>query len=225
MDKKNNADRVGGVSETVKKPSTELDEWLYGKEPPNWYEIPPPTPDEMLDDFFRVFYEVRPAKGDRVAYIVALQIISIFLLSSGIINRECSSWLSRLCPALEDLDAGVVWPVFQPAQIKHRKRSPSYIQYRRACIAAGVKALIRSGVARLDAAKQAIREVKSIAGTSPETVLSWMDEFGKKRGANSRGASDYKAIKLLDLSKCRSRAEFRRAAAHCFWNANRPIVY
>jgi len=225
MNKKNNANLTGGVSETVKRPSTELDEWLYGKGPPNWYEIPPPTPDELLDVLFRAFYEVRPAKGDRVAYIVALQIISALLLSSGTINRECGSWLARLSEALEELDAGVVWPVLQPAQIKHRKPSPSYIQYRRACIAAGVKALIRSGVLRMDAAKRAIREAKSIAGTSPETVLSWMDEFGKKRGANRTGASYYKIINLVDLSKCRDQAEFRRAAAHCFRNANRPLVY
>jgi len=171
MDKKTNAHLVGRASETIKRPSTELDEWLYGEGPPNWYEIPPPTPDELLDDFFRAFYEVRPAKGDRVAYIVALRILSVFLLSSGIINCECGSWLSRLSAALEELDAGVVWPVLQPAQIMHRKPSPSYIQYRRACIAAGVKALIRSGVARMDAAKRAIREVKSIAGTSPQNCF------------------------------------------------------
>src|SRR5262245_48579258 len=172
MNKKNNANLTGGVSETVKRPSTELDEWLYGKGPPNWYEIPPPTPDELLDALYRAFYEVRPAKGDRVAYTVALWMISLLLLSLGIVNRECGAWLVSLSGALEELDAGVVWPVLKPAQINHRKPSPSYVQYQRACIAVGVKALIRSGVARIDAAKRAIREVKSIAGTSPKTVLS-----------------------------------------------------
>jgi hypothetical protein len=221
MDKKTNAHRVVGASGGVKRASTD------GKGPPNWYEIPPPTPDEMLDDLYRVFYEARPAKGDRAAYIEALHIISILLMYPGIgvIDRHCGSWLMRLAGALEELDAGIVWPVLQPAPISHRKPLPGYVHYRRACVAVGIKALIRAGVSRMAAAEQAIREVKSIAGTSPKTVLSWMDEFGKKRGANRPGASDYKAINLVDLSKCRSRAQFKHAAAHCFWNANRPLVY
>jgi hypothetical protein len=224
MSKKTKPD---GASETAERPSTELDvdEFLYGSEgAPRWYEISPPTPDELQDYLLRIFKEVRPAKGDRVAYIHALRIISVLLMSPDLISRECGSWLFRLAEALEDLDAGIVWPFLQPARISHRKPSASYLHYRRACVAAGVKALIRSGVARMDAARQAIRKVKSIAGTSPKTILSWMDEFGKKRAADGPGATAWTMIGD-DLAKCRTPAEFKHAAEWCFWNANRPIVH
>jgi hypothetical protein len=232
---------------TTDKKREKPDTITEGGEGPHFWEIPPPTPGELLDELSRAFNEIRPVEGDRAAYIHALWFISALLMYpgysedgvrrktgygktarpvwAGMISRECGSWLMRLAAALEELDAGIVWPTLQPAPISHRKPSPSYIRYRRACVAAGVKALIRSGVARMDAAKRAIREVKSIAGTSPETVLSWMDEFGKKRRANTPGASLYKTINLVDLSKCRGRVEHRRAAAQCFWNANRPLVY
>jgi hypothetical protein len=215
-------------------------------EGPHWWEIPPPTPGELLDWLSRAFSEVRPAEGDRAAYIHALRLISALLMFpgysgdsvrgetgrgkaarpvwDGMISRECGSWLMRLAAALEELDAGIVWPALQPAPISHRKPSASYVQYRRACVAAGVKALIRSGVARMDAAKQAIREVKSIAGTSPRTVLSWMDEFGKKRGADRPGADRYEMVSS-DMAKCRTPAEFKRAAEWFFWNADRRLVH
>jgi hypothetical protein len=145
--------------------------------------------------------------------------------SSGMmISPECASWLASLAAALEQLDAGIVWPVLQPTPICERKPSASYVQYRRAWVAAGVKALIRSGVTRMDAAKQAIREVKSLAGTSPKTVLSRMDEFGKKRGAKTPGAN-YWATASRDAAQCRTPTEFKRAAAWCFFNANRQIEH
>jgi hypothetical protein len=176
--------------------------------------------DELLAELLRVYKEVRPTEGDRAAYIQALMMINGCLLE----GTEEGMWFLELADALSELEAGIVWPVLQPAKINHRKVPALYIRYRRACVAVGVKALIRSGMSRENAAKEALLKVKTIRGTDHKTVLSWMDEFGKKRNATKPRAeyyTEYDIVSDSGVAECRDPALLRRKAERYFRLADR----
>jgi hypothetical protein len=171
--------------------------------------------DTPLEALTFIYDKIKPTEGDRAACISVLYVLSHAAVDAG--KVECACWLREMGDALDDLNNGVVWPVLQPAKRKPLK--PSYVYTRRAYVAAGVKALIKSGMSRKDAAEQAIRKVKIIRGTSIQTVLSWMDEFGKVRGMGNPGWFEF--IRN-GASKRQDRAALARHATVCFGRANRP---
>src|SRR5262249_1674060 len=87
--------------------------------------------------------------------------------------KELSSQLA----ALET--TGHRGPALQSTESPGKMLSPLE-RRRRLYVAAGVKALIRSGIGREDAAKEAKRKVNAIKDEPVSSILSWMDEVGKK---------------------------------------------
>ena len=140
--------------------------------------------EELCDLLLKAHSQVRPKKGDRYAYVVALKSIASFLRAAK--HQGCADWIERLAAQLQDAEiTGHVGPDLRPA--KKPGNIPRLLDQRlRQFVAAGVKLLIECGIPRKEAAKQAIKKVDAIRKLPTTTILSWMDELGKKR---HRGAS------------------------------------
>jgi len=106
-------------------------------------------------------------------------------------DKRLASALEELCPrlielasALSDLDAGIVAPLFKPGD-KPGDRVKGFTSgewRRRAFVALGVRALVKSRVARKTAAKIAERAMSPsralfAKGATAQSILSWYDDF------------------------------------------------
>jgi hypothetical protein len=181
--------------------------------------------EELYELLLKAHNQVRPEKGNRYAYVVALKSVGYFLRAGK--HKDCAEWIEGLATQLQDVEkTGHVGPDLR--RTKKPGNTPRLLdQGLRQFVAAGVKFLIEDGVSRKEAARQAIKKVDAIRDKPPTTILSWMDELGKKR---HRGASllqylvkpflgnradeiaDKEGITLSDYLK--SQAEF------CFQRAN-----
>jgi len=171
---------------------------------------------ELCDLLLKAHSQVRPEKGDRYAYVVALKSIASFLRAAE--HKDCAEWIERLATQLQDAEiTGHVGPDLSPA--KKPGNTPRLLdQQLRQFVAAGVKLLIESGAPRKEAAKQAIKKVDAIRELPTTTILSWMDELGKKR---HRGASLLPYLVKPFLEKPddypKSEAEYRQSQAEIYF--------
>jgi len=140
--------------------------------------------EELYELVLKAHNQVRPKKGNQYAYVVALKSVANFLRAGT--HKNCAEWIEGLATQLQDAEiTGHVGPDLRPA--KKPGNTPRLLDQRlRQFVAAGVKLLVESGTSRKEAAKQAIKKVDAIKDKRPTTILSWMDELGKKR---HRGAS------------------------------------
>jgi hypothetical protein len=133
---------------------------------------------ELRDGLLQAYTQVRTAKGDKYAYAVALDRLALFLRQLE--HTDCAGWIKELSSQLAALEIiGHRGPVLQSTKNPGKTLSPLERRHR-LYVAAGVKALIRSGIGREDAAKQARRKVDAIKDEPVKRILSWMDELGKK---------------------------------------------
>jgi hypothetical protein len=190
--------------------------------------------DNVWDALTIVHNEIRPINGERTAYVQALRIIGLCATERG--HIEAGRWLLDLAEALEELENGVEWPVLRRSKVGHRHPYPVYIQNGQAFVALGVEALVRSGVAPKAAAKEALRQIKTIPrDTESATILGWRSELKKKRKANKRGAKTFRLHaqeledkeffetfypRLADLDEVR---RLKVMAAHYFRQAGRLL--
>jgi hypothetical protein len=140
--------------------------------------------EELYELLLKAHKQIRPKKGNRYAYVMALKSVGYFLRTGK--HKECAEWIEGLATQLQDAEiTGHVG-----ADLRRTKKSgntPRLLdQQLRQFVAAGVKFLIEDGASRKKAAKQAIKKVDAIRELPTTTILSWMDELGKKR---HRGAS------------------------------------
>jgi hypothetical protein len=144
---------------------------------------------ELRDGLLQAYTQVRTAKGDKYAYAVALDRLALFLRQLK--HKDCAEWIKELSSQLAALEiTGHRGPALQSSKNPGKTLSPLERQ-RRLYVAAGVKALIRSGIGREDAAKQGKRKVDAIKDEPVKSILSWMDELGKK---NALGAPIFQAV-------------------------------
>jgi hypothetical protein len=148
--------------------------------------------EELRDGLLKAYSQVRPAKGDKYAYAVALDRIALFLRRLKHKDCDhCAGWIKELSSQLAALEiTGHRGPALKSTKNPGKTLSPLERQ-RRLYVAAGVKALIRSGIGREDAAKQGKRKVDAIKDEPVKSILSWMDELGKK---NALGAPIFQAM-------------------------------
>jgi hypothetical protein len=162
--------------------------------------------EELYELLLKAHNHVRPKKGNRYAYVVALKSVAYFLRAGK--HKDCAEWIERLATQLQDAEiTGHVGPDLSPA--KKPGNMPRVLdQQLRQFVAAGVKLLIDSGVLRKEAAKQASKKVDAIRDNPPTTILSWMDELGKKR---HRGPSLLPYLVKPFSGTWRARGRSRRA--------------
>jgi hypothetical protein len=144
---------------------------------------------ELRDGLLQAYTQVRAAKGDKYAYAVALDRLALFLRQLE--HMDCAGWIKELSSQLAALEiTGHRGPALKPTKNPGKTLSPLE-RKRRLYVAAGVKALIRSGIGREDAARQARRKVDAIKDEPVNRILSWMDELGKK---NASGAPIFQGM-------------------------------
>ena len=161
------------------------------------------------------FDEIGP-QNERRGYVAALGGISEYLISAGVDYRHACK-LVDLASALSDLDDGIVRPLLRPAHVNNRRLTPSNIWRRRALVALGIEALLKSGLSRDEAAGEAERNVKTICHlvahrtkpTKPsKAALSWNDELGKGRIKSFDAVHLYKhGARLIGKAMARSAHE------------------
>jgi hypothetical protein len=121
-------------------------------------------------------------------YIHALKAISTFF--DQVEARSYGVHFYRLALALDDLSHGAVDPLLRPVDTGGtKKHNASWAWCARAHISVGIFALLKAGLTRATAAKNAARKfpkIKELAGlnsknpSSTETkVLNWFDDFSK----------------------------------------------
>src|SRR5262245_53578680 len=128
--------------------------------------------EELCDLLLKAHSQVRPKKGDRYAYVVALKSIASFLRAAK--HQGCAEWIERLAAQLQDAEitGHVGADLRRTKEPGNTPRLPD--QQLRQFVAAGVKFLIEDGVPREEAAKQAIKKVDAIRNKRTTTILSWM---------------------------------------------------
>ena len=166
---------------------------------------------DLVRSLAQAFDEIGPTQSQRDGYIVSLFAVTDFLLANGV-DAEHVYKFAELASALSDLDVGTVVPLLQPAFVANRKSAPSYLWRRRAFVALGVKTLTTSGLSRDEAVRRATASVKTIGELSGSTeprkaVLSWNDEFSKKRIKN------FEAARVFGVG-CRVIGQALAASAH-----------
>jgi hypothetical protein len=148
--------------------------------------------EELRDGLLKAYSQVRPTKGDKYAYGVALDRLALFLRQLAARAQEagdlqfhkdcagCAGWVKDLSSQLLTLEVtGHTGPALQSTKNPGTTLWPSERQLR-LYVTVGVKALIQRGVTRKNAAKQAKSKVSAIKDKPVNRILSWMDEFGKK---------------------------------------------
>jgi hypothetical protein len=165
---------------------------------------------DLYDLLLKAHNQDRPKKGNRYAYVVALKSVASFLRAAK--HKDCAEWIEELATQLQDVEiTGHVGADLKPA--KKPGNTPRLLDQRlRQFVAAGVKLLIETGVPRKEAAKLAIEKVAAIKKKSPTTILSWMDELGKKR---HQGASLLPFLVKPFLGKD---SDYRKSQAEIYFN-------
>jgi len=171
---------------------------------------------ELCDLLLKAHSQVRPKRGNRYAYVVALKSLASFLRTAQ--HKDCAVWIEGLAMQLQDAEiTGHVGSDLRPT--KKPGNTPRLLdQQLRQFVAAGVKLLIESGVSRKEAAKQAVKKVVAIRELPTTTILSWMDERGKRR---HRGASllPYLVKPFLEKPEgySKSEADYRRSQSEIYF--------
>ena len=109
-------------------------------------------------------------KYERARYAFAFKTISTFLKGIGIVSYKKRFY--RLALAFDDLNRGIVDPLFEPIKTGGtKKHNVSWFWCARANVAVGILALLKAGDTRKDAAPR-----RSPAGSPQTTRRQWMPE-------------------------------------------------
>jgi hypothetical protein len=142
---------------------------------------------------FRKAYLDRAEIGERAAYIEAIRALGgvLLFLEEPLSLSDADPaylWFMNMTTNLEDLDAGVVPPVFRcPVGSK----GLSTVEWmRRVWVVTAIEQLHATGMKRRAAARRAILAYK-LHGASEKEVLSWCAEFRKGRVKNREAALVY----------------------------------
>jgi hypothetical protein len=144
-------------------------------------------------------------KNERERYISILVALSKFVRKVGG-TLEQSRHIARLAQLLDDLDHGTVGPALEPTRFgKGRTGDSSLVWEARGCVAVGLEALIRLGKSRQDAARSALQDFPGISRlmtakskNSVAGMLSWHDEFLRRKAGRGRSKNSYLA-NILDI--------------------------
>jgi hypothetical protein len=172
-------------------------------------------------------------KNERQRYIYILVALSKFVRKVGG-TLEQSRHICELAQLLDDLDRGIVGSALEPTRFgKGRTGDSSLVWEARGRVAMGLEALIRLGKSRQDAAKSALHDFPGIrrlmtakSKNSVAGMLSWHDEFLRRKAGKGRSKNSYLAntfdIGAEFLEQCvRSPVLLRRFAQIHFARASR----
>jgi len=142
-------------------------------------------------DEFREAYLKRSETGVRAAYIEAIRaLLGVLLYLEEPLNLSDEDpaymWLVDLIRHLEDLNVGVVAPVFQCSTWRNKALSTAEWMARERVVTA-IELLHATGTKYKAAAQHAILGYK-LHGVSEKEVLSWCAEFRKGRVKNREAA-------------------------------------
>jgi hypothetical protein len=157
----------------------------------------------------RAHKDVRP-KDEREAYAMALFAVGDFLKVNGA-NGVIPFWLAELGSALTDLNYGIAGSLLQT----HKHKGYISGEWRRyAMVALGMTALTMAGVKREEAARHALRTVKTIRGTPAKTILSRYGDFHGDRVKNLEGKRVFKVghQRLIEGRRAATQADFEKAS-------------
>jgi hypothetical protein len=129
-----------------------------------------------------IYKDTRP-KNERLAYTQALFTLADLLRVDGE-DLHFIIWIMELGYALDDLNHGIVRPLFQA---KNSKAMPTNEWRVFAFASIGMRAFTMAGASRGDAARQAVRAIPGI-NADQKTVLDRYDEFQKGRIKNRSAA-------------------------------------
>jgi len=146
-------------------------------------------------DGFRKAYLRRAKTGERAAYIEALGalgMVPLWLEEPLNLSDEDPAfmWFVDLIRHLEDLDTGIVPPVFCPGQTGRKGLSTAEWMGRVWAVHA-IELLHAVGVKYPAAAKRVILR-RQLHGVSEKEALSWCKEFSRRRVKHREAAEVYK---------------------------------
>jgi hypothetical protein len=173
---------------------------------------------------FRKAYLDRAEIGERAAYIEAIRALGgvlLYLQEPLRLSDEDPAymWFMDLIRNLEDLDAGVVPPVFRcPVGSK----ALSTVEWmRRVWVVNAIELLHATGMKYRAAARRAILAYK-LHGASEKELLSWCAEFRKGRVKNREAAFVYED--LIAWRRTASAQELQKSIATHLPKLNSPNV-
>ena len=125
---------------------------------------------------------------ERAGYIYTLIAISAFLKEIGVVSYQEAFY--RLAVALGDLNHGAVDPLLKPVKTGGTtKLNVSWDWCARAHVSVGIFALVKAGLTRKEAARQAahnfpkIEKLAALSRTKQSStatkIISWFDDFNK----------------------------------------------
>jgi hypothetical protein len=124
---------------------------------------------DVLRAFTREPDYPRTIANERERYGSALIAIAQFF--SGLGDRRLGDRFFELASAIVDLNTGTLHPLLRPAHTENRRADPSQLWRARVRVVLAFEALVRSGVARKDAAAQVARKVSvaELAGVNAKS--------------------------------------------------------
>jgi hypothetical protein len=160
-----------------------------------WWEANRPRLLQRSLNEFREAYLKRAETGERAAYVEAIRAllgVLLYLEEPLDLSDEDPAymWFGDLISHLEDLNSGIVPPVFCPGE-EGRKGLSTAEWLRRAWAVHAIELLHATGTKYAAAAKRAIRGYQ-LHGVSEKEALSWCAEFRKGRVKNREAAEVYK---------------------------------
>jgi hypothetical protein len=137
-------------------------------------------------------------KYKRVRLIHALQAIAEFYQELGC-NKSLKWDFHHLALALNDLNQGTVDPLLEPIKTGGTKKlNASRVWCARAYVALGIRTLVKTGLTREQAAKQAARKFPAIRklaqinrrmpASTEVKILSWLDDLNKGQRGKIKNA-------------------------------------
>lgn len=157
--------------------------------------------DRLRGALERAINETLPERGERAAYVEAIQSIADYLWRDDLVKgQKGCMWLFDLALALQEHGNGAIRPWLETERTNLRKTHEwGYRVYVALC----VKALVLSGDNKSDAADKVVREIKSRCWLgSKKEVLSWYERFSKRGRIKNVGASRVFRMESEFLKNC-----------------------
>ena len=189
------------------------------KEMEEWWKVHRPLLLQRSLIEFREAYLKRAETGERAAYIDAIRaLLGVLLYLEDPLNLSDEDpaymWLVDLIRDLEDLNVGVVAPVFRCPTWGNKAMSTAQWMARQ-WIVYDIELLHAAGMKLEPAARRVIRGHK-LHGVSEKQILSWRKEFKKARVVNQEAPRLYEDG--MAYLKSRSAKELERDIAKLFDN-------
>jgi hypothetical protein len=149
---------------------------------------------KRLSILFAAFSE-RKVIGERAAYMIALEQLNEVVLETairyGCNTPDCFKWVGELRQMLEDLNEGIVSPVFDPP-VPRKKAFPTDVWQERGHAVIAVEMLRCLGMKKPAAAKKVIKALPEL-GASEKDLVSWCAEFRKNKVPNREARESYQS--------------------------------